>query len=646
MDGASTIGGWVTRVNRVWLLGPFQKQLQKRQREATLLAQLSDCVDLLYRDPRQPGLNLETLHTPNKQPVLSARIDKSHRLIMTPLERGDIGLIYFDNHDESYEWVRRQGSRLGTMLSKQQEMLRGTRFEAGSPLVAVVRADEDSPIAIASAAQFHAMVEQGVARYLTYLDEEQKRLAEIKTNGLLLVKGGAGTGKTAVAVHRLVNLARQPTLIGPTRVLFLCFNSVLSGVVLQLVDAVANGHRPKDIEVRTFHAWCLGILRPLGVVAPTQVHEDGCEQAVFAAYAHLAPDRRTLLGDLQGEFLRDEIIHVIKHNGLKSQDQYLAFNRQGRRVPLKQVQRQVVWEAHEDAERHRLAHGVYDWNDLPLIALDALDAMPHPPQYRAVIVDEGQDCTPVMMRLAKRLLAESHGPITVFADPAQAIYEHGFHWTQQELKPAGGNVRWLRKNYRCTREVYDLARPLLDGHSELSEELAQMQPPDRRGDKPILLMDESREELLADIADRVARAVEERPVAQVAVLGTHRLLKLVAELLRSRAVPTQGVDRGRIHLEDASVKLMTQQAAKGLDFPLVFVLPAEPRANAPAGELLAPEARRTLYVALTRSSERLVVGARYSSRHPLLDLLPPDAYTLEGSRAREFAGTRGVAFPT
>src|SRR6266545_3082840 len=112
---------WVTRVDRVWLLGSYQKQFQKRQRETALMEQLSECVERLYENPRQPGLNLETLASTAKAPVLSARINQGQRLILTPLAKNEVGLLYFDNHDEAYEWVRRQGSRLGTMLSKQQE---------------------------------------------------------------------------------------------------------------------------------------------------------------------------------------------------------------------------------------------------------------------------------------------------------------------------------------------------------------------------------------------------------------------------------------------------------------------------------------------------------------------------------------------
>src|SRR5437763_13957959 len=105
---------------------------------------------------------------------------------------------------------------------------------------------------------------------------------------------------------------------------------------------------------------------------------------------------------------------------------------------------------HADWSRQR-----WCWDDLPNMALAFLDRLAAPPQYRGVVVDEGQDCTPVMMRLARRLVAEG-APLSVFADPAQAIYEHGFHWTQRELRVAGGNVHWLHKNYRTPREIFAL----------------------------------------------------------------------------------------------------------------------------------------------------------------------------------------------
>src|SRR5205823_10790121 len=73
MDIAS-VPGLITRVERIWLLQPFKKALDKRRRETVLLAQLGACVEQLFRNPRHPGLNLETLHNAGRHQILSARL--------------------------------------------------------------------------------------------------------------------------------------------------------------------------------------------------------------------------------------------------------------------------------------------------------------------------------------------------------------------------------------------------------------------------------------------------------------------------------------------------------------------------------------------------------------------------------------------
>src|SRR5581483_3218139 len=98
---------WVTRITRIWVLRPFQKALERRQAEIVLLRQLAECVEKLFRDPLSPGLNVETLFSVNQYRVLSARITQSFRLIFVPLARTEIGLLYFDNHDEAYAWADR-----------------------------------------------------------------------------------------------------------------------------------------------------------------------------------------------------------------------------------------------------------------------------------------------------------------------------------------------------------------------------------------------------------------------------------------------------------------------------------------------------------------------------------------------------------
>lgn len=657
---------WITRVENVWLLPPFKKALAKRERETVLLGQLAECIDLLYRDPTSPGLNLETLAATGRCPILSARIDQGHRLLLTPLTGHDVGLLHFDAHDQAYQWVRKHEASVPTMLTRVERLERGARL-GQAPLLAAVRADEESPVGLASAEQFRQMLAEGIGRYLAHLDDEQRQLAELQTRGLLLVKGGAGTGKTAVAIHRALNAARQPPLLGVRGVLYLCYNRALARVVEQIVRTLGYGAAPPELEVQTFHAWCRAYLErrgyrlvvgsraePAGKEWPERasngagrllvVDDERCRGLVYRAFGELAPEDRAKLAPLDGRFVDEEIEQVLQPNGLASLAEYLEFNRQGRKVGLKWPQREAVWRAHERAQELARRQEVCRWSDLPLLALAALDDDPERPQYRAIVIDEAQDCSPVMVRLARRLLAES-GSLTVFADPAQAIYDCGFQWTQRELRPAGGNVRWLRRTYRSTEEIFDLARALLDRHDDLAEELANLERPARRGPRPALLAAAAEEELHGELVERIVAEAAERPAHQIGVLAPRwQTLERIAERLERRGVKTQLLrsESGPFRIEEPSVKLATFQSAKGLDFPSVYVVGPTRRDLGGEARADAPETRRALYVALTRASERLVIGLVYGEHHPLLEELDDAHYEPQGSQARPFVNTRAL----
>src|SRR5687768_10600655 len=141
------------------MLAPFKKALERRARETTLLTSLGDCIDRLFANPNSPGLNLETLRGPAGQAVLSARIDRSFRLILTPLAAREIGLLHFDNHDEAYRWVDRHRTQIPTMLTRVQEIAPHIPISRSSPPLPVVQADEDAPLALTSAAQWAQIVD-------------------------------------------------------------------------------------------------------------------------------------------------------------------------------------------------------------------------------------------------------------------------------------------------------------------------------------------------------------------------------------------------------------------------------------------------------------------------------------------------------
>ncbi len=635
---------WITRVDRLWLLRPFQKALERRQRERHLGEQLNECVGLLFRDPRHRGLNLETIDRIKGMPVLSARITGAYRLILVALARAEVGLLYFDNHQEAYRWVKQHRAEIPTMLERVQEIPRtssgATRFE----LVPAVRADEDAPLAIAEATQFAQLLDEGLSRYLTYLDDDQRRLVDLQVSGLLLIKGSAGTGKTAVAIHRLLALARQPVLVGASKVLYLCFNRLLAQTVRLLIASLGGGDVPPEIEVKTFHGWCGEFLRTRPNLP--RANEEECRQQVYRAFGELAPEERTTLKPLDGRFVNEEIVEVIVHNGLETFDDYLRFNRRGRPERLKQASRAAIWRCYEIARAHMATAGICYYGDLPRFALRALTEGDERPVYRAIVIDEGQDCSPVMIRLARQLLEQPGGQLTVLADPGQAMFRNGFQWTQHELDVKGGNVRWLRKTYRTTREIYTLARPLVADQEDLKPDLEQTHAPERSGPRPLVVVTADAAERRALLAEWIVREVSQRPPGHLGILAATRatLDDLGGELER-RGVPTRllsGQSDSSGVLADA-VKLLTIQSAKGLDFPVCVVV--APHVGDLGGPDLAhrPETRRALYVALTRASEKLVVGLVDRSYHPLIEQLDLTSCEFAGSRGRPFANLLGIS---
>src|SRR5581483_2522058 len=215
-----------------------------------------------------------------------------------------------------------------------------------------------------------------------------------------------------------------------------------------------------------------------------------------------------------------------------------------------------------------------------------------------------------------RLLADSRGSLTVFADPAQAIYPSGWHWAQAALRVRGGSTHWLRKSYRTTREIFALARPLLEQHEDLAEELEQLEPPVRHGKRPVLVVAPSEQALRRALVQRLQAALQQWSPGQIGVLAATWLsLEALEPALRAAGVPCRLLRPGEmgVKVETPEVKLLSIASAKGLDFP-VIVLWGPHRWDLGGWKRAAePETRRTLYVALTRAGAELTIGVSPAS---------------------------------
>ncbi len=83
------------------------------------------------------------------------------------------------------------------------------------------------------------------------LDEDQLKLTTWALTGPTMVTGGAGTGKSTVALYRIKALLERPGATGTERVLFTTYTRALLTVTQQLLEQLLSPEQMKRVEVAT-----------------------------------------------------------------------------------------------------------------------------------------------------------------------------------------------------------------------------------------------------------------------------------------------------------------------------------------------------------------------------------------------------------
>lgn len=467
-----------------------------------------------------------------------------------------------------------------------------------------------------------------LTQLLLNLDAAQRQIVELSGSGAIVTKGVAGSGKTSVILHRISQLLAASPLVPPS-ILLLTFNRALRKAAQDLLHAM--GARATALEVSTVHSWCM---RFLGPHKPAQMARDGerdhwLARAKEVVSAEIGTD--SALWGYPPEFWKDEL-HLIKGRVLGGLDEYRSMDRVGAGRPLQAHLREQVWRVAEQLDRLLELAGLADWDDVITRAYRRLSEPGDAARrYDHVFVDEAQDLTPVALRVAAALAGKQQNVLVCY-DPAQSLYERGFRWKHSGLTVHPGRSFTLRRNYRNTAEIFSSARPVLEslrGEADGEEGLLKPEEPTRRGPLPVFLPTGRGEEAAAIAASvRYLIARERVPPQNIAALCYTRALRdrIHEELVRA-GVQAQKHDENesRISLTDPSVKVLTLLSAKGLEFPVVYLVASAhlfaPPPSVGAGEerdAWFERMRRCLYMGMTRAMTRLVVVHERGQLVPLL----------------------------
>ncbi len=229
-------------------------------------------------------------------------------------------------------------------------------------------------------------------------------------------------------------------------------------------------------------------------------------------------------------------------------------------------------------------------------------------RFGHVIVDEAQDLTPMQWRMVVR--RSRKGAVTMLGDLAQRSIGEPGTW-DDHLPPELSlfDQQNLTTNYRSPAEINDLAASVLE---ELAPGLPQSRAVRRSGRTPDIIQVPSVDEDLAALvsnanANANANADADGDVGVGASSDGARVEQRPAVIGFDLPDLTAIDERHR-------PRALTPWKAKGLEFDTVFVVE-------PARFLDEPNGLSLLYVALTRSTDRLTIV----HQRPLPSALDPTA---------------------
>jgi hypothetical protein len=437
-----------------------------------------------------------------------------------------------------------------------------------------------------------AILSAPLEQWRVFLHPTQRRLATRSVNGPSRILGGAGTGKTVLAMHRAKHLASN--LVGDDRrLLFTTFTTNLALDIEDGLKSICSPEQMQRIEIINLDALVFRLLK-----ARRYEHEIAFD---FDAKCALIWDTAILDLDLSlglsREFVREEFEQVVLAQGLETRDDYREAPRRGRGVMLSRKKRDALWEIFENYRLQLSAKGLKEPDDAYRDACTLLEAEDSPP-YAHAVVDETQDFGPQALKLIRALVPRGANDLMFVGDGHQRIYAKNKATMSSCGIDIRGRAKKLYLNYRTTEEIRREAVSLLedvevDDLDGGSDEIARYKSL-LHGPAPEHIRGASMETVREGIAGFIAGCLEDNVDAKIGVMApTRKLREQLAKQIREAGYKVATVNhRERLSRKDAQIFAMTLHRAKGLEFDAVVVV---------VNRELDDNLRKLVYVGITRA---------------------------------------------
>ena len=497
--------------------------------------------------------------------------------------------------------------------------------EAVDPADFVAALDRDATkrhfVVLTDDSDLEALLAAPLERWRVFLHPSQRKLVEREWAGPVKVTGGAGTGKTVVAMHRVARLARQFSALPGRPVVFTTFTKTLSDDIRRHLELLCTPQELEKILVVNLDQWASSVLRRFGY-KPELLYDEGARRSYWQAAMSAMPAS----ADLSQHFMRAEYERVVLPQGCETADDYMRARRVGRGVQLGRATRKAIWPVF--AEYRAQLHGANlrepeeAFRDARQLLADQTTEL----GIRAMVIDEAQDISPAAFELMRGAVPVAANDLFIVGDAHQRIYRHKVVLSRVGIE-VRGRSRSLKVNYRTTDEIRRWACAQLegcaiddlDGNTDSLRGYRSL----THGDPPDVIDSSSVQDdikrikaVLKQLADD---SIEPRQVCIAA--RTNDDVDNLSKGLEKAGIATLRLDRSTSDDPLApGVRLATMHRIKGLEFGVVII--AGYKGATKYAELFARDEdagvsdetetaeRSLLHVAATRAKQHLVVLAR------------------------------------
>jgi mRNA-degrading endonuclease RelE of RelBE toxin-antitoxin system len=449
-------------------------------------------------------------------------------------------------------------------------------------------------------------------KWVVFLHPAQQQLVEKDFNGPARVSGSAGTGKTIVALHRAVYLARSNP---DARVLLTTFSETLANsLMIKLRRLISN--EPRIGERLEVHA-----INDIG----RRLYELNFGKPQIASRDEIAELVREIAAGVDDSsfslhFLMTEWEQVIDEWQLETWEAYRDVKRLGRKTRLPEKRRAVLWSIFEQVRMALRDMGKVTYAEMFSRLVPKLTESKHPP-FDFAVVDEAQDISVAQLRFLAALSSDRSNGLFFAGDLGQRIFQTPFSWKSLGVDVRGRSST-LRINYRTSHQIRMQADRLLD------DELADVDgnTENRRGTisvfngpPPTILMcdtlDEELDEVVAWLDSHKSEGLKPHEIG--VFVRSDAQLERARRAVEQAELPFKVLDEN-VETTSGIVSISTMHLAKGLEFRAVVimacddeVIPLQERIESVADDADLEEVynteRHLLYVACTRARDHLLV---------------------------------------